>query len=116
MDISDTFFTASMAHTNLFPKFLDDKYDFIGGATAGGNEVFINGAIVAYKNSDWAKNFAAEWFKNRCGSMNQLAMWASLFKLWKEEGIEGWDYDTGPMSFYGKFGGGKWWAGKFHLG
>ena len=39
---------------------------------------------MAYKKGDWATNFAAEWFKNRCGEMNQLAMWASMFKLWKE--------------------------------
>jgi len=101
MDISDTFFTSDMAHKNLFPKYLDNRFDYIGGATAGGTEVFINGAIIAYKNSEWAKNFAAEWFKNRCGSMNQLAMWASLFKLWNEE-VPTWKYSKSTMaSYYG---------------
>merc|ERR1719428_133521 len=75
-DTSGTFFTKDMAHKNLFPKFLDDRFDFIGGATAGGTEVFINSAISAFKNSEWSRDFAAEWFKNRCGSMDQLSMWA----------------------------------------
>jgi len=99
MDISDTFFSKQFAHKNMLSQFLDDRYDFIGGATAGGTKVFINGAIVAYKNSPWAKNFAAEWFKNRCGPMNQLAMWASLFKLWKQE-VPSWDYSVSTMSSY----------------
>jgi len=111
MDISDTFWTKSMAHTNLLDKFLDDKYDFIGGATAGGTAVFINGAIVAYKKSQWATDFAAEWFKNRCGSMNQLGMWASLFKIWKRDDPEKkFDFSTGPMSHY--FGGAHDYARK----
>jgi hypothetical protein len=112
MDISDTFFTQTMAHTNLFPKFLDDRYDFIGGATGGGFEVFINGAIIAYKNSDWAKNFAAEWFKNRCGSMNQLAMWASLFKLWNQE-VPSWEFSKSKMATY--YGGARAYTRK-HAG
>jgi len=61
--------------------------------------VFINGAIIAYKKSEWAKNFAAEWFKNRCGGMNQLAMWASLFKLWHQE-VPSWEYSVGKMATY----------------
>jgi hypothetical protein len=100
MDISDTFFTKTMAHTNLFPQFLDDRYDVIGGATAGGTQVFINGAIIAYKKSEWAMNFAAEWFKNRCGYMNQLAMWASFFKLWKEETKGEFDFNKNTMASY----------------
>lgn len=99
MDISDTFFTEKMSHKNLFSQFLDDRYDYIGGATGGGNFVFINGAIIAYKKSEWAKNFAAEWFKNRCGSMNQLAMWASLFKLWHQD-VPEWKYSVGKMASY----------------
>merc|ERR1719265_1115401 len=49
MDISDTFFTKTMTHKNLLNKFLDNRFDFIGGATTGGSLVFINGAILAYK-------------------------------------------------------------------
>jgi len=109
MDISDTFFTKHMWNKNLWSKFLDNRYDFIGGATAGGTDVFINGAIVAYKKGEWARNFAAEWFKNRCGPMNQLAMWASLFKLWQAElkanGTD-WSFSKGTMSKYRGSGGG----------
>jgi hypothetical protein len=112
MDLSDTFFTKTYAHTNLFTKYLDDRFDFIGGATAGGTEVFINGAIVAYKKSEWAKNFAAEWFKNRCGGMNQLAMWASLFKLWHQD-VPTWEYSTGKMATY--YGGAREYA-RAHAG
>jgi len=112
MDLSDTFFTKSMAHKNLWKQYLDDRYDFIGGATAGGTQVFINGAIIAYKRSEWAKNFAAEWFKNRCGGMNQLAMWASLFKLWHQD-VPSWEYSVGSMSSY--FGGARSYARK-HAG
>jgi len=104
MDISDTFFTKTMKNKNLWSKFLDDRYDFIGGATGGGTQVFINGAIIAYKKSEWAKNFAAEWFKNRCGKMNQLAMWASLFKLWHQE-VPTWEYSVSKMSSY--YGGAR---------
>jgi len=103
MDISDTFFSKAMWDKNLWKKFLDNRYDVIGGATNGGTEVFINGAIIAYKKGDWATNFAAEWFKNRCGDMNQLAMWASMFKLWKEELSQNgttWDYSSSKMATY----------------
>jgi len=110
MDISDTFFTKTMAHKNLLSKFLDDRFDFIGGATGGGTEVFINGAILAYKKSKWATDFAAEWFKNRCGSMNQLGMWASLFKIWQRDEVGGFDYSKGKMSSY--YGGARAYARK----
>jgi len=100
MDISDTFFTKQMKNTNLLDKFLDNKYDYIGGATAGGTKVFINGAIVAYRKSDWAMDFAAQWFKNRCGPMNQLAMWASLFDIWSKIPGSKFTYDKGTMSTY----------------
>jgi len=107
MDISDTFFTKTMKNKNLWSKFLDDRYDFIGGATGGGTQVFINGAIIAYKKSEWAKNFAAEWFKNRCGGMNQLAMWASLFKLWHQD-VPSWEYSVAKMASY--YGGARAYA------
>jgi len=100
MDISDTFFTKTMKNTNLLDKFLDNNYDFIGGATAGGKMVFINGAVVAYKKSKWATDFAAAWFKNRCGSMNQLAMWASLFDIWSKMPGSKFTYSASKMSKY----------------
>jgi len=88
MDISDTFFTKSQWDHNLLGDYLDENFDFIGGATTSGVGRFINGAIVAgkgFSKSPWATNFYSEWFKNRCGGMNQLAMWSSLFKIWENE-------------------------------
>merc|ERR1719388_754329 len=41
--------------------------------------------------------------------MNQLAMWASLFKLWKQE-VPGFDYSKGTMSKY--YGGAHDYARK----
>jgi hypothetical protein len=101
MDISDTFFTETMSHRgDLLPKFLDDKYDFIAGATNGGTSVFINGGIVAYKKSKWAQDFTAEWFKNRCGEMNQLGMWNTLFRIWKRDHYADFTWDAHRMSAY----------------
>jgi hypothetical protein len=103
MDISDTFFTEAMAHRgDLLPKFLDDNYDFIGGATNGGTNIFINGGIVAYRKSKWATDFAAEWFKNRCGEMNQIAMWNALFRIWKRDHNPDFNWDKHRMSYYSR--------------
>jgi len=104
LDISDTFFPAKMAHTNMFEKFLDDRFDMVAGATASAQGarshlVFINGAVIAYKNSEWGRNFAAEWFKNRCGAMNQLPLWASLFKLWQQD-VPEFKFNAHMMSGY----------------
>merc|ERR1719335_545095 len=64
------------------------------------NSVFINSAVVAYKKSKWATDFTAEWFKNRCGLMNQLGMWNSLFRIWKRDYFPNFTWSKHRMSAY----------------
>lgn len=48
--------------------------------------VFLNAGAIAFKNSEWSRDFMMKWFKNRCGGKDQLSLWHSLFTEWVKEG------------------------------
>lgn len=86
LDLQDAWFPAQHFLSNHFPRFLREGVgDLVNGKVHGQSQVFMNGAVIAFKNTAWAKYFLLRWFKNRCGRKDQLSLWHSLFTEWKKE-------------------------------
>mmetsp|Transcript_78798 Transcript_78798/g.219040 ORF Transcript_78798/g.219040 Transcript_78798/m.219040 type:complete len:381 (-) Transcript_78798:104-1246(-) len=77
----DTFFTVQHFETNHWSKFLSTKADLVTGAPS--YRTFLNGALLAIRNSSATLELLSRWILNRCGIKNQLSLWNSLFQMWR---------------------------------
>ncbi|CAK0816920.1 unnamed protein product [Prorocentrum cordatum] len=100
LDLQDAWFPAQHFLSNHLPRFLrEDVGDLVNGKVHGQSQVFMNGAVIAFKNTAWAKYFLLQWFKNRCGRKDQLSLWHSLFTEWKKE-IPSLEWDVKKLLKY----------------
>lgn len=82
---------AVVANESLIPAdFLEaagPDVDLVGTSdsySAGGKPfVVLNGGVWVLRNSRWAKEFLYLWWTYRCGNWDQLALWRTLFELWR---------------------------------
>jgi len=100
MDLSDAFFNGAHFQDDALRKLLtDDLSDVAFAAQLGQSRTFVNGALWAIKNTEWSKQWLADVYKNRCGSMNQQSYWVTLLQHFKKEKPD-FTFNEGSMSSY----------------
>mmetsp|Transcript_7675 Transcript_7675/g.22752 ORF Transcript_7675/g.22752 Transcript_7675/m.22752 type:complete len:418 (+) Transcript_7675:155-1408(+) len=71
----------------------------IFGATNPVKPVVLNTGVMLLRNTRWTHEFLAAWWDNRCGFMDQLSFWRTLFETWaRDEPL--WTYDESVFSTY----------------
>lgn len=58
--------------------------------------VLLNSGVWILRNSRWARGFLQLWWNNRCGKWDQLAMWRTLFDLWRLD-VPAFTYDADEL-------------------
>lgn len=65
----------------------------------GGPKIPMNGGVLIVRNSPAARRFLALWWWSRCGSHDQLPLWASLFAMWAST-VDDFKFDSSLFSHY----------------
>lgn len=69
--------------------YLEPDVDLVGTSdsySSGGRPFVVqNGGVWILRKSKWSKRFLRKWWTHRCGTWDQLALWRSLFELWRAE-------------------------------
>mmetsp|Transcript_36487 Transcript_36487/g.60439 ORF Transcript_36487/g.60439 Transcript_36487/m.60439 type:complete len:458 (-) Transcript_36487:171-1544(-) len=68
------------AYLSLAPRATD-----LIGTTSHGVPSLMNSGVWLLRNSVWGRQLMHSWWMNRCGHMDQRALWYSLFEQWRHE-------------------------------
>jgi len=100
MDLSDSWLNGAHFKDDALRTILtDDMSDVAFAAQLGQSRTFVNGALWAIKNTEWSKQWLADVYANRCGSMNQQSYWVTLLQHFQKEN-PGFTYNENAMSSY----------------
>ena len=47
--------------------------------------ILLNGGVLIFRNTEWARAMCWRWWYNRCGVKDQLSLWHTLFEFWSAE-------------------------------
>lgn len=97
MDL-DVWIPGSHWNDDIEKEFFSDDASVITGQSSGPR--LVSGACVGFKNDQVGKEVLGDWFKNRCGKKDQIALWNALYTQFAKEDPT-FTYDKGKMSSYG---------------
>lgn len=96
MDL-DVWIPANHWNDDIEKDFFTDEAAVITGQSSGPR--LVSGACVAFKNDPAGREVLGDWFKNRCGKKDQIALWNALFTQFQKEDPT-FKYDKVKMSSY----------------
>jgi len=72
----------------------------------GGPRIPMNGGLLLARNSQFARDFFALWWRSRCGAHDQLPLWATVFAAAASATDERYAFDASIFSTYASAHGG----------
>jgi len=100
MDL-DAWFTKNNFEQDFLPGFLDTDADVV--ASQDWYRVFINTAMLGFRNTSFTRGFLSQWLANRCVN-DQLSIWNTFFiQFEKEDPSFKWYRDNPMASIYAKY-------------
>jgi len=79
--LSDSAFAGDASPEALAPdaQFFGNQNQVWVSARRHGHRIIVNGGTLLARRGAWTSRFFALWWRGRCGSYDQLPLWATLF-------------------------------------